>query len=104
VSARQVSAAWSPRLIYDKLVPYGHLFAFHAGGAIPDGPVVYRLGMLATADGRPQRVRISFPSELEASERQWLVWRAGGPTATRPPKLGQRSTLAALPFQRALGM
>jgi hypothetical protein len=58
----------------------------------------------STADGRPQRVRFTFPSDLEAPERQWLAWQEGGPAAWRPPKLGERSTLAALPFQRALGM
>jgi hypothetical protein len=58
----------------------------------------------STADGRPQRVRFAFPTQLEAPERQWLVWREGGPAAWRPPRLGERSTLAPLPFQRALGI
>lgn len=56
----------------------------------------------STADGRPRRVRFSFPTPLESPERQWLVWQPGGPVPWHPPRVGARARLAPLPFHRAL--
>ncbi|HEX6240451.1 MAG TPA: hypothetical protein VFZ61_06140 [Polyangiales bacterium] len=52
--------------------------------------------------GMPRRVRFTFPSSLEAPERQWLSWQSQTPAAFRLPAVGQRVRLAPLSFFSAL--
>lgn len=56
-----------------------------------------------TSDGRPNRVRFTFPTPLESPERAWLSWQGTAPVAWTPPPIGERihiagqNLLAALP-------
>lgn len=56
----------------------------------------------SNADGMPERVRFTFPSTLEAADRQWLTWQGHTPAAWSPPPIGGRVRLAPLPFFSAL--
>jgi hypothetical protein len=50
----------------------------------------------------PDRVRFTFPSELEDPSRAWLCWRGIMPVVWQPPKLGERVQLPALSVLRSL--
>jgi len=56
----------------------------------------------STPDGRPERVRFTFPTALESHERQWLMWRGTAPLALQPPRLGERVRVGPLSVVGAL--
>jgi hypothetical protein len=56
----------------------------------------------STPDGLPKRVRFTFPTALESSERQWLSWDQNRVVPWTPPALGQRVSLPPLSFIAAL--
>jgi hypothetical protein len=72
-----------------------------AGSEVRVRPFTARV-LRSTQDGMPARVRFTFPSPLEAPERQWLVWDKNRPVAWQPPRVGERVRLAPLSFLAAL--
>jgi hypothetical protein len=54
-----------------------------------------------TPDGRPRRVRFTFPTALE-QERAWLVWRGTRPVPFELPAVGERVELPRLALFTAL--
>jgi hypothetical protein len=50
----------------------------------------------------PERVRFTFPSELEDPARTWLCWRGVKSARWQAPKLGERVHVPALSLLRSL--
>lgn len=53
--------------------------------------------LAATADGRPQRVRFTFPRPLEDPEQRWFTWQDGRFVPFFPPRPGGTAGLPAPP-------
>lgn len=50
----------------------------------------------STEDGRPRVVDFVFPTPLEHSERNWIVWRGKKPIPWTPPETGKRLRIPPL--------
>lgn len=89
-------------------VPFERIFGVVAELPQPDDErVLHNLTVRVLEsghDGRPTRVRFTFPTPLESHERSWLRWQGTAPVAFEPPPVGGRlriaaqSSLAALPM------
>lgn len=56
----------------------------------------------STPDGRPARVRFTFSTPLESSERVWLSWQDNHPVRWTPPALGKSAHIEPASFFASL--